>query len=367
MKAHPNCEYMLSDNIHAFRRTGSELHVVGSSRATDRGDDASPGSKPRAEAGDAGTSEAQFRGVMGHVSDCERLRYAESFPQPCSLSGQGEKAMKMTTAKAALKGKVLAPRNGQDNLAEQAKQLDRQVRAAVKAAQRSLTELGRLLAQMRELALWEYLPGHYRGWEHYAQAVMGPRARSSLHEILAAYSLTGGAHAIPSEVVNKMGVKRAAQVARLKPEQRTPAIIHAATSQPVTAVKQVVQETLNMELAPDEQKEATQLFAINLPASTVAGLEELMEVGIWMEGIRDGDRTQTMRQKFFGVMIVATREYYAQELAEAMRYKAARGARENGTPQATEEEGAAEEGAVPEPEELEEFAAAETQAVRGGG
>jgi hypothetical protein len=185
---------------------------VGSSRATDRGDDASPRSKPGAEAGDAGTSEAQFRGVMGHVglvSDCERLRYAESFPQPCSLSGHGEKAMKMTTAKATLKGKVLAPRNGQDNLAEQAKQLDRQIRAAVKAAQRSLIDLGRLLAQMRELALWEHLPGHYRGWEHYAQTVMGPRARSSLHEIVAAYSLTQGPHAIPAEVVNRMGIKRA--------------------------------------------------------------------------------------------------------------------------------------------------------------
>jgi hypothetical protein len=42
-----------------------------------------------------------------------------------------------------------------------------------------------------------------------------------------------------------------------------------------------------------------------------------------MEGIRDGDRTQSMRQKFFGAMIVATQEYYALELADAREYKAA--------------------------------------------
>jgi hypothetical protein len=236
----------------------------------------------------------------------------------------------------------------QEELAKQARQLDRKIRAAVEVAQGSMTDLGRLLAQMRELALWRYLPGHYRGWEHYAQAVIGSRAHSSLYEIVGAYSLTEGEHAIASPVVNKMGVKRAAQVARLKPEQRTPAIIHAATSKSVAAVKQVVQETLNMELPPDEQKEATQLLAINLPVSMIAEFEELMEIGIWMEGIRDGDRTQTMRQKFFGVMIVATREYYAVELADAMQYKAAQEANENKTRQASEEEEY-----PPEPEELE--------------
>jgi hypothetical protein len=261
----------------------------------------------------------------------------------------GGKATTMKTENKTLHGAGRAQRKKQENLMEQATHLDRQIRAVVKQAQRSLTDLGRLLARMRESRLWEYLPGDYRGWEHYAQDVIGSRAHSSLYEIVGAYSLTEGAHAIPSAVVNKMGVKRAAQVARLKPEQRTSAIIHAATSKSVAAVKRVVQETLNMDLAPDEQKEVTQLLAINLPASMVAEFEELMEIGICMEGIRDGDRTQTMRQKFFGVMIVATREYYAVELADAMQYKAAQEANENRTRQASE----GEEEYPPEPEELE--------------
>ena len=73
--------------------------------------------------------------------------------------------------------------------AKQAQQLDQQIRAAVKAMHRSLTELGRLLAIMKDSELWKYLPGQYRGWEDYAQTIMGSRARSTLYEILAADSL----------------------------------------------------------------------------------------------------------------------------------------------------------------------------------
>jgi hypothetical protein len=47
---------------------------------------------------------------------------------------------------------------------------------------------------------------------------------------------------------------------------------------------------------------------------------------------------------------------YVGELAEAMKYKAARDAAQNGRSQAIEHEGVAEEEAVPEPEELREFA-----------
>jgi hypothetical protein len=265
--------------------------------------------------------------------------------------------MKMTTAKAALKGKVLAPRNGQDNLAEQAKQLDRQIRAAVKAAHRSLIDLGRLLAQMRELALWEHLPGHYRGWEHYAQTVMGPRARSSLHEIVAAYSLTQGPHAIPAEVVNRMGIKRAAQLARLKPEQRRSAIIHAATSRPVTAVRQLVQETLNLDLPPDEQQEAVVLFARNFRPSVIARYEALEERAVWMEGVRDGDRTLTQREKFFLALISNFEANFDEELRDADQWRAAHEAsRDQETKAAQAYSAQANEDAEdfpPEPEELD--------------
>ena len=320
--AHPNSEFMLSDHIEAFRRTGSELYVGGSNRAWDRGEDPVSGNWHGPEAVEAGLANSQLGDVSNDVNpvgiarNCQRSSYEGSFPVTSEVfhnrarsSEHRERAMKMTTAKVALKGKGLVSRNAQDNLAQQARELDRQIRSKLKEAQRPLIDLGRLMREMRESGLWKYLG--YRGWEHYVNDVMGSRARSSLHEIVAAYSLTQGSNPIPPEDVNAMGVKRAAQLARLKPEQLTPEIREMAKTEPVMAVRNKVQAVLNQTLPPDEQKPMLKLLAINLPDDYVAMFEELMEIGVYMVGIRDGDNTQTMRAKVFHSMLISFREYMA--------------------------------------------------------
>jgi hypothetical protein len=143
----------------------------------------------------------------------------------------------------------MTPENRQENLVTQARELDQQIRAKLKEVECPLIDLGRLMTQMRESGLWKYLPGRHRGWEDYVNGVMGLRARSSLHEIVAAYSLTQGAQPISPEVVNRMGIKRAAQLARLKPEDRTPATINAAITRTVDSFKQVVQNKAERRLA----------------------------------------------------------------------------------------------------------------------
>jgi hypothetical protein len=247
-----------------------------------------------------------------------------------------------------LKGKGLAPGNGQENLVEQARKLHQQIRAKLKEAQRPLIDLGRLMTRMRESGLWKYLPGRYRGWEDYVNDVMGSRARSSLHEIVAAYSLTQGSNPIPPEDVERMGVKRAAQVARLKGEQRTPEIREMAKTEPVMVVRNKVQAVLNQELPADEQKPMLKLLAINLPEETVQRFETLMEVMVYMEGIRDGDNTQTMRAKAFNAMLWSTEQYLAPELAQAEKLrKASEGAYDSPAASAQED--------FPEEEEDHEF------------
>jgi len=227
----------------------------------------------------------------------------------------------MNTERKALPG---APqRRNHENLAEQAIALDRQIKAAVKVARRSVTDLGALLAQMRESRLWEHLPRHYRGWEDYARSVLGSGGHSILHETLAAFSLTKGAHAIPPEDVNTMGVKRAALVARLNPEQRTPEIREMAKTEPVMVLRNKVQAKLNETLPADEQKPMLQLLSINLPQQYVDEFEELMELMVFMYGLRDGDRTQTLRHKAFHAMLQAAREYWAEELSEALKLRKA--------------------------------------------
>jgi hypothetical protein len=136
-----------------------------------------------------------------------------------------------------------------------------------------------------------------------------------------------------------MGIKKASELARVDPSERTPELVRTALEQTLPAVRRAVQERINAHLLPDEQREMTQLFAINLPDSIIEEVEEYLEVAIWMEGVRDGDSTMTMRQKAFGMLVVAAREYFALELADALQYKKARDAKENAaTSQATEEE-----------------------------
>ena len=230
----------------------------------------------------------------------------------------------MKTERKALHG--VPQRRNQENLAEQAIQLDRQIKAAVIVARRSVTDLGGLLAQMRESRLWEHLPHHYRGWEDYARSVLGSGGHSILHETLAAFSLTKGAHAIPSEDVNTMGVKRGAQLARLAPEQRTPEIREMAKTEPVMVVRNKVQAVLNQELPADEQKPMLKLLAINLPEELVQEFEELMEVMGHTDGARDGDNSQTIRAKAFKLILIGAQQHWAQELGEALvRMKAEAG------------------------------------------
>jgi hypothetical protein len=317
--ARPNCEFMLSDNIEAFRRRGSELQVVGSNEASDRGDDSLS------------------------ASNCQHSSYEKSFPQPRPLSGLGKKRMKMKIERRALPGPP--HKINQENLAEQAIELDVEIKAAVKVAQRSLTEVGRLLSRMKESRLWEHLPRHYRGWEDYARSVLGPKAHSSLQEFVTAYSLTEGSNPISPEDVDRMGPKKAAQVARLAPEQRTMEIREIAQTEPVAVVRNKVQAILNETLPPDQQKPMLQLLAINLPEEYVDEFEELMEVGIEMEGIRDGDDTQSRRAKVFHSMMISFQEYMAPELSEALEYiKAKRGLHDSPAASAQEDFPEEEEG-----------------------
>ena len=217
--------------------------------------------------------------------------------------------------------------NGQQKLAQQAKQIDHRIRAAVKTLRKSFMELGALLARMKDRHLWQYLPGKkFRSFEEYATAALGESiSRSRVYELVTTHMLTEGENPIPGQEVERMGIKRAAEVAKLRPEQRTLEIREMAKTEPVVVVRNKVQAVLNQELPKDEQKPMLKLVAINVPEAYAAEFEEDMEVGTYMEGIRDGDSTQSMRSKVFHAMLIAFREYYAQELSAALKLMKAQG------------------------------------------
>jgi hypothetical protein len=229
------------------------------------------------------------------------------------------------TTKNSSNGTALCTTEGLKGLAEEAVQLDRSIRVKAKTLRRDCAELGALLARMRDL--WRYLPGKkFRSFEEYATAALGESmSHGRAYALISAHMLTEGPYAIPAKEVQLMGIKRAVEVARLSPQQRTPEIVQAAVTEPVMAVRNKVQAMLNQELPKDEQKPMLKLLAINLPEEHVTQFEQLMEVGVWMEGIRDGDNTQTMRAKVFHAMLVSFEEYYAPELCEALKLMKAQG------------------------------------------
>lgn len=204
-----------------------------------------------------------------------------------------------------------------NQLFEEALRQSRQVTADISA-------LGRQLARLRDHDLWKNISDQkgvprFRRWTEVSECLFGPMARRKCYELINSSSLTVGENAVSPEDVKKMGIKRAAELARLPPSQRSLEIISVAKTEPVMAVRNKVQRILNQGLPKDEQKPMLKLLAINLPEDIVADFEEIMEVGVYMDGIRDGDNTQTMRAKVFNCMLIAMREYYAAELSEALQ------------------------------------------------
>lgn len=217
-------------------------------------------------------------------------------------------------------------------LTTQAQKLDREIRLEAEATRRSIVTLGEKIAQMRDSKLWRYLLDRngkpkYTSLEQYAQSVLGPMASSRYFEIVAAHSLTQGENSIPKETVDKLGVKKAAELARLAPGQRTAELVAKATVTPVSKVRRMVQEKLNEHLPSVEQREVLVPFTRMLMPETVELFEEIEEDGIWLEGNRDGDRSVSLRAKLYHAIAVFFLEAHAEELAEGRKFRLAHEAR----------------------------------------
>src|SRR5438045_9237481 len=67
-----------------------------------------------------------------------------------------------------------------------------------------------------------------------------------------------------------------------------------------------------------------EMFTALLPIDVCAELAELLDVMEYMDGVRDGDTTWTLRQKAMHALIIAGREHYGSELEQARMYRAAK-------------------------------------------
>jgi hypothetical protein len=199
-----------------------------------------------------------------------------------------------------------------------------QATQASQEAEKGLSELARHVAELRDNDLWKHITNgngkpRFRRWTEVAKCLYGGKSDRNYYELADCQSLALGKNPIPPREVQQYGIKRAVEVARLKPEQRTPEIREMAKTEPVMVVRNKVQQILNQDLPKDEQKPMLKLLAINLPEQYVQEFEELIELLGHTEGARDGDSTQAIRAKAFNLMLIGAAEYWAQEIAAVMR------------------------------------------------
>jgi hypothetical protein len=225
---------------------------------------------------------------------------------------------------------VLPPVKDDKKARAEANQLHTEAAHEVSSASQSIVRLGKLVAKLKDprYRRWELVSvkGHkngFKSWGAYSEFLLGPISRGKLYELVEAASLTEGPNALPAKTVRELGVKKAVEVARLKPKDRTPAVIQTIRESSLPKAKHVVQTIINMDLPEEDRREATVAFMRNLPTATAELMEELELDGQYMEGMRDSDTSVTLRGKFWHYVCVDFRERHKADLAEGKKFRLA--------------------------------------------
>jgi hypothetical protein len=211
----------------------------------------------------------------------------------------------------------------------EAGQLHQQIVTEWALVNKSITRVAASLKRMRDSGLWKYLHARrYQSFHEYVKSVTGAElGQSRMYELLAAHGLTEGENSIPPETVNEMGIKKAAQLARLEPQQRTPDVVKKVVEAPLFEAKRIVQETINSSLPREQRREPLVLLSRNVLPQTLELIEETERDGIYMEGIRDGDFGVTLRAKLWHAIFVSFNENHRPDLDEGRKYRLALEAR----------------------------------------
>lgn len=230
---------------------------------------------------------------------------------------------------AVVNGEFPLPAKDKRELVARAKYLHEEIQREYSVVQRSLTKLASLLGKMRQYHLWQYIedPMHKRGFtrfEAYIESVLGPAmGRTKVYDLLAISELTEGPNPISPESIERMGRIKAAEISRLEAAQRTPEMVKSAIEDPVPVFRRRVQEKINQTLPEEERREPLILFSRNLLPETVALIEEVEEDGQFMEGIRDGDTSVSLRNKLHHAVWTFFAAAHAEEIAEGRKYRLA--------------------------------------------
>jgi hypothetical protein len=225
------------------------------------------------------------------------------------------------------KAKVL-PAFTNKQLSALAKEYDGKLIEAISGFSKNVTEIGKILAAMRDesMCLYRFVydprqeSAVFETWRDYARYRIGKLSDASLYDYVSAHSLTQGEHALSESTVNKLGIKKAAQLSRLPPELRME-LLPSAQNASVASVKRSVDSILDEGKPKDEKKERLLPISRSLPQQTIDLIEEIEHDGIWMEGIRDGDKTLSLKAKLWHAIFLNFKANFQAELDAGAIYR----------------------------------------------
>ena len=211
-------------------------------------------------------------------------------------------------------------------LESRAKEVDAQIASGIDGVQESFIHMSKLLAEVAEKKLWLYLADPrpkkkgFKNIEDYATWRFGKMKHTKVYDLIAISTLTEGPNPLTTKQIKKLGPKKAAALARMEPEKRTPEIVAKASEATFVEVSAMVQASVDEGLPEDQRREATIVVSRTLAISVAEQIEKTEAIALWMHGIRDADRSITRVSKVWGCAMIAMREYYRDELAAAETY-----------------------------------------------
>jgi len=116
-----------------------------------------------------------------------------------------------------------------------------------------------------------------------------------------------------------LGIKKAAQVARLPEKKRTKKLLKQVKKASVAQAKALVDAVLAAEAG--EQKVKLVPYTIGLPQEVVDLIAQVESSGQFLESVRDNDRSWTLRAKLWHQVWWHFLDVHREELAAAARYK----------------------------------------------
>lgn len=222
-------------------------------------------------------------------------------------------------------GKRVAP----VELAKKAAEADRLFTSSWQALKEDTRDFGRACDLIETEGLFRFIPKTkkkcFTSFDDYVQArTSGECSRTFIFDAVRIHKLTIGQNGVPPEVADTIPKKNLLQLARVKPEKRTPELVEKAQKQNTRRFVETVQEVRNQDLPEEKRRTPMVHWHAKVHPRVAEAMDELLEDFKLLTGVvRDGDYDMDLDSKALYAIANAARSFAGDAIAAA-KDKAAR-------------------------------------------